>query len=121
MSRSRAFRDTLSRTVDVSTLTDWLDLNADYDAALRRLYQALIDSDGRMTPEVREAFTAEAEAASHLPPDSKALVIILSEIGRGGLNQAVITIEESRGELDSAISLLAAAGTSGSPEDTPSP
>jgi hypothetical protein len=121
MSRSRAFRDTLSRTVDVSTLTDWLDLNAAYDAALRTLYQSLVDSNGRITPQVREAFTAEAEAASHLPPDSKALVIILSEIGRGGLNQAVITIEESRGELDSAISLLGAAGPSGSPEETPAP
>jgi hypothetical protein len=121
MARSRAFRDTLSRTVDVSTLTDWLDLNAAYDAALRTLYQALIDSGGRITPEVREAFTVEAEVASHLPPDSKALVIILAEIGRGGLNQAVITIEESRGRLDSAISLLAAAGPSGDPEASPTP
>ena len=121
MSRSRAFRDTLSRTVDVSTLTDWLDLNAAYDAALRTLYQALIDSNGRSRPRFAKAFTAEAEAASHLPPDSKALVIILSEIGRGELNQAVITIEESRGRLDSAISLLAAAGASGSPGGTPVP
>ena len=30
-------------------------------------------------------------------------MIILAEIGRGGLNQAVIGIEEARGELDAAI------------------
>ena len=30
-------------------------------------------------------------------------MIILAEIGRGGLNQAVITIEQARGDLDSAI------------------
>jgi len=106
MSQARALRDTLSRTVDVATLTDWLDLNTTYDAALRRLYQALVDSKGRVNDEVRAAFEAEKEAASHLPPDSKALVVILAEIGRGGLNQAVITIEQSRGELDSAIGLL---------------
>jgi hypothetical protein len=106
VSQSRAFRDTLARTVDVSTLTDWLDLNAAYDAALRNLYQALVDSKGRVTTEVRAAFDAEGKARQHLPADSKGLVIILAEIGRGGLNQAVITIEQARGELDSAIGLL---------------
>jgi hypothetical protein len=109
MAQSRSFRDTLSRTVDVATLTTWLDLNADYDAALRQLYQALIDSGGRVNDDVRAAFAAEAEASSKLPPDSRALVVILSEIGRGGLNQAVIMIEQARGELDSAISLIGAA------------
>jgi hypothetical protein len=106
MAQARTFRDTLSRTVDVSTLTDWLDLNATYDAALRRLYQALVDSKGKVTNEVRAAFDGEGKARKQLPADSKGLVIILAEIGRGGLNQAVITIEQARGELDSAISLL---------------
>lgn len=118
MAQSRAFRDTLSRTVDVSTLTQWLDLNASYDAALRGLYQALIDSGGRVNDAVRAAFAAEAEAASKLPPDSRALIVILAEIGRGGLNQAVITIEQARGELDSAISLIgASAEESEAPDD----
>jgi hypothetical protein len=110
MADSREFRDTLSQTVDVSTLTDWLDLNAAYDTALRELYQALIDSGGRVNDTVRAAFAAEGEARQRLPPDSKALIIILAEIGRGGLNQAVITIEQARGELESAISLIDAVG-----------
>jgi hypothetical protein len=124
IAQSRSFRDTLSRTVDVGTLTDWLDLNANYDAALRRLYQALVDSGGKVNDEVRAAFAAENEAKSHLPPDSKALVIILAEIGRGGLNQAVITIEQARGELDAALGLLAAAAAppgAGESEPLPTP
>jgi hypothetical protein len=106
---SRTLRDSLARSVDVSTLTQWLDLNAGYDVALRALYQSLLDSGGRVTPEVRSAFDAEAAAKERLPGDSKALVIILSEIGRGGLNQAVIGIEEARGRLDAALGLLGGA------------
>jgi hypothetical protein len=117
MAQSRAFRDTLSKTVDVGTLTDWLDLNTAYDAAVRRLYQALVDSKGKVTSEVRKAFDGEIAARKLLPSDSKGLVIILAEIGRGGLNQAVITIEQARGELDSALAQLHGVG-SGAPGDS---
>ena len=87
------------------TLDIWLDLNADYDAALRTLYQAILDSGGSVTPAVRAAYDAEASARERLPSDTKGLVIILGEIGRGGLNQAVIAIEEARSELDAALLL----------------
>lgn len=103
---ARNLRDSLAATVDVTTLGQWLDLNAEYDAALRSLYQSIIDSNGRVTAEVRAAFDAEAAARERLPSDTKGLVIILSEIGRGGLNQAVIGIEEARGELEAALGLL---------------
>ena len=33
------------------------------------------------------------------PPDARALVVILGDVARGGLNQAVIVIEEARGRL----------------------
>jgi hypothetical protein len=92
--------------VDVSTLTTWLDLNAEYDTALRRLYVAVVASNGTVTPEVRAAFDGEGKARKRLPGDTKALVIILAEIGRGGLNQAVIGIEEARGKLDAAVGVL---------------
>ena len=39
---------------------------------------------------------AEAEARAQLPPDTRGLVIIMAEIGRGGMNRAVIAIEEAR-------------------------
>jgi hypothetical protein len=105
---ARNLRDSLAATVDVTTLDVWLDLNADYDAALRTLYQAILDSGGRVTPAVRAAYDAEAAARERLPSDTKGLVIILGEIGRGGLNQAVIAIEEARGELDAALGVLGA-------------
>jgi hypothetical protein len=105
---ARNLRDSLAATVDVTTLGQWLDLNAEYDAALRHLYQVILDSNGSVTPDVRAAYDAEAAARERLPSDTKGLVIILAEIGRGGLNQAVIGIEAARGELDAALGLLGA-------------
>jgi hypothetical protein len=107
IAEARTLRDELAATVDVMTLTQWLDLNADYDAALRRLYLAVLASNGAVTAEVRAAFDAEAAARNRLPSDTRGLVVILAEIGRGGLNQAVIAIEEARGKLDAATRLLA--------------
>jgi hypothetical protein len=103
---ARALRDALKNTVDVSTLTQWLDRNAEYDAALRRLFQAVIDSKGKVTTELRAAALAERKAHDLLPANTSGLVIILAEIGRGGLNQAVIGIEEARGQLQAAVDRL---------------
>ena len=105
---ARVLRDALAPSVDVSTLTQWLDLNAAYDKALRTLYQSLIDSKGQVTAKVRDAIAAEKAARAALPADTKGLVVILAEIGRGGLNQAVITIEVARGDLEAAVGLLTA-------------
>jgi hypothetical protein len=108
IAQARQLRDNLPPGVDVTTLTQWLDLNAAYDKALRDLYQSLIDSKGKVTARVRDAFAAEKTARENLPSDTKGLVVILAEIGRGGLNQAVITIEEARGDLEAAVGLLTA-------------
>lgn len=101
---ARELRDRLAATVDVSTLDEWLDRNAEYDVALRRLYAALQDVGGRVTADVREAIDAERVAAERLPPDARGLVVIMAEIGRGGMNSAVIAIEEARGRLAEALS-----------------
>ena len=103
---ARTLRDALKNTVDVSTLTQWLDRNAEYDTALRRLFQAVIDSKGKVTKEVTSAAIAERRAHDLLPANTSGLVIILAEIGRGGLNQAVIGIEEARGQLQAAVDRL---------------
>ncbi len=100
---ARALRDQLAATVDVSTLDRWLDLNANYDAALRGLYLALRDVGGRVTDEVREAIAAERAAKDRLPPDGRGMVLIMAEIGLGGMNSAVIAIEEARGQLADAL------------------
>jgi hypothetical protein len=103
MAEARALRDRLAPTTDVGTLTTWLDRNAAYDAALRGLYQALLESKGRVTAKVREAFAAEQAARALLPADTRALVVIMSDVARGGLNQAVISIEQARGTLNAAL------------------
>lgn len=103
ITEARALRDQLANTVDVSTLDEWIGRNAAYDAALRDLYAALDRSNGRVTTAVRKAFAAEQAARQRLPPDTRGLTVIMAEVARGGLNQAVIAVEQARGELDRAV------------------
>ncbi|MCU0506336.1 MAG: hypothetical protein MUE82_11325, partial [Chloroflexi bacterium] len=100
-----AIRDELARSVEVTTLDGWLARSRAIDDALRRLYAALVASGGVDAPDVRRALEAVDAARASLPPDTRALVVILADVARGGLNQAVIAIEEARGRL------AAAAGT----------
>jgi hypothetical protein len=100
----------------VTTLDSWLDRNAEYDAALRRLYLALDDLGGRVTNEVREARAAERLARDRLPPDGRGMILIMAEIGRGGMNGAVIAIEEVRGAL---LKALEEAAATASPDTAP--
>jgi hypothetical protein len=99
----------LANTVDVSTLIEWIRRNRNYEDALRALYQAVDEAGGRQTRKVREAIAAERAARKELPPDARALVVIMDEIGRGGLNGAVITIEEARARLADAVEAAASA------------
>jgi len=66
---------------------------------------------------VRAAYQEEGAARALLPPDTRALVVIIADIGRGGLNQAVIAIEQARGRLNLALEALAASldGEPGAP------
>ena len=100
---ARKLRDQLANTVDVTVLDQWLDRNADYDVALRGLYKAISTVSGKVTDAVRAAIAAEQAAKDRLPPDTRGLVVIMAEIGRGGMNGAVIAIEEARGKLISAV------------------
>jgi hypothetical protein len=100
---ARDLRDVLANTVDVTVLDQWLDRNADYDAALRKLYRSLDGVGGRVTDDVREAVAAERAAKERLPGDSRGLIVIMADIGRGGMNGAITAIEEARGALDEAL------------------
>jgi hypothetical protein len=100
---ARRLRDVLANTVDVSVLDQWLDRNEAYDIALRDLYEALDGVGGRVTDDVRDAIEAERAAKDRLPPDSRSLIVIMSDIGRGSMNSAVIAIEETRGQLEEAL------------------
>jgi hypothetical protein len=96
---ARVIRDRLAAAIDVGTLDEWLERNVAYDDALRGLWDALRRSGGRVTKAVRDAAARESSARELLPPDARALVVILGDVARGGLNQAVVTIEEARGRL----------------------
>ena len=56
----------------------------------------------RSTRTSETAFDELRTAQAALPPDSRAMIIIMAEVARGGLNQAVIAIEEARGRLSAA-------------------
>ncbi len=114
----RAIRNELAARVDVATLDSWIDRNAAYDAAVADLWTALRKSKGRVTDAVRQASARERVAKENLPPDTRGLVVILGDVARGGLNQAVIAIEEARGRLAAALSAAAATAspTSAAPE-----
>ena len=100
---SRALRDVLVKTVDVTVLDQWLDRNADYDTALAGLYKALSSVGGKVTDKVRQAIADEKAARARLPPDARAMVVIMADIGQGGLNRAVITIEQAKADLADAL------------------
>jgi len=118
---ARALRNELANTVDVGVLDEWLDRNAAYDVALRGLYAAYATVGNTVTQELRDAIAAESAARRNLPPDTRGLVVIMAEIGRGGMNGAVIAIEEARGRLTSAIDAAATSATSASPSPTVRP
>lgn len=103
IAQSRIMRNQLAATVEVTTLDAWLDRSEAYDEALRALYLAVRDSGGRATDDVQAAARAEEAARARLPPDTRALVLIMSDIGRGGMSAAAIAIEQARGDLDEAL------------------
>lgn len=108
LDQARALRDALANTVDVDTLTQWIDRNAEYDTALAALFRATIEAKGAITSKLKAAAIAERRAHDFLPANTSGLVIILAEIGRGGLNQAVIGIEETRARLQIAVDRMTA-------------
>jgi hypothetical protein len=103
LAAARTIRDQLVNTVDVTVLDEWIKRNAEYDVALRDLYTAISKVKGKVTAATQAAVKAEAAARKRLPPDTRGLVIIMADIGRGGMNGAVIAIEEARAKLTDAI------------------
>jgi hypothetical protein len=104
-------RDTLRTRTDVDTLTEWIRRNQDYDVALRRLYILSARSPVKITQQMRNALAAEKRARQALPGDTTGLIIIVSDVARGGLNQAVIAIEKARTDLAAGIQALDAQAT----------
>ncbi len=104
ITQARTMRDGLAASVDVTTLDAWLDRSAAYDKALRALYAALRASGGVVNDAVRNAARAEEAAKRRLPPDTRALVLIMSDIGRGGMTDSAVAIEQAAADIDEALS-----------------
>jgi len=98
---ARKLRDQLKATVDVSTLDQWLDRSHAYDVALRALYVAV--QRGASTEEIRKAVEKEQAAKNQLPPDTRSLVLIMADIGQGGINDAAADIDQAHNDLEEAL------------------
>ena len=90
----------------MTILTEWIDRNQAFDTAANSLYKLLLASPRKVTPAIRAAFASLTAARQNLPPDTKGLEVILSDLARGGLNQAVIEIEDAKGSLARAVALI---------------
>ena len=69
--------------------------------ALRALYDAV--GRGASTAGRREAMATRQAAKDRLPPDTRALVLIMSDIGRGGMTASAVDIEQAPGDLEEAL------------------
>ena len=98
---ARTMRDRLKATVDVTTLDQWLERSHAYDVALRALYDAV--RRGASTEDIRRAMDKEQAAKDRLPPDTRALVLIMADIGQGGINDAAADIEQAHSDLEEAL------------------
>lgn len=86
-----------------TVLDEWIERNLAYDLALKALYVALDQSNGAVTVKVQAARRVERDAFDQLPPDRRTIIVIVAEIARGGLTQAVLAIEDARGRIDDAL------------------
>jgi hypothetical protein len=86
-----------------TVLDEWIERNGAYDVALRALYAALDASGGIVTAEVQERRRDEQDALARLPPDRRTIVVIVAEVTRNGLTQAVVAIDDAHGRIDEAL------------------
>jgi hypothetical protein len=96
-------RDLLVSGGEVTILDEWIARSSRYDDALTALYQALDASNGKVTLQVQAAAREEQLARAQLPPDARSIIVIVSQIAQGGLNQAVLAIEDARARIDDAL------------------
>lgn len=95
----------LAKVTDVSTLTEWLDRTTAMDDALTTLWQAMVDSNGKITKQVTAALKNVNDAKALLPNDSSVMQVVLYEVA-GDLTSHGISIETARGALANALTAL---------------
>jgi hypothetical protein len=98
----KALRVRLIAATDRTVLDEWVERNQAYDTALKALYLTLVASNGVRTVEVDSARREERAAFDRLPPDRRTILVIVAEVARGGLTQAVLAIDEASRRIDAA-------------------
>lgn len=106
LDQARQTRDALQARADMSTLTTYIDRMGAYDQALTALYAELGRTGGRLNATGQQLVARVAAAQQLLPPDTRAIVVIMGDVAQAGLNQAAIAIEEARGNLADAVAAL---------------
>ncbi len=91
---------------DVSTLNQWLGRIDAMDIALGMLWQAMVDSKGKITPEVTASLRTVAEAQALLPQTNAVLSVVLYELADNLIAEG-ISIEQARGQFAIALAALA--------------
>ena len=98
-----SLRNAIVPTGDITILDEWLDRHSRYDTALENLYIALMRSKSRNTLAVQAAVRDEKAARELLPKDNRAIVVIVAQLAQGGLNQAVLAINDAQGRIERAL------------------
>ena len=119
----KALRLRLIAGTEPTVLDEWVERNLGYDVALKRLYAALVKSKGKITLAVQSARREERAAFEQLPPDRRTILVIIAEVARGGLTQAVLAIDEVSSRIDDALAETGAHGQvePGGPDELASP
>lgn len=99
----KTLRQRLIASAEPTVLDEWIERNGEYDQALKTLYAALVASKGKITVTVQSARREERAAFDRLPPDRRTIIVIVAEVARGGLTQAVLAIDEANGHIDDAL------------------
>jgi hypothetical protein len=86
-----------------TVLDEWIQRTSNYDKALQALYDALDKSHGVVTLDVQAKRRDEQAAFSQLPPDRRTIVVIVSEVARGGLTEAILAIDDAHAQIDDAL------------------
>jgi hypothetical protein len=96
-------RAEFSAGTEVTVLDAWVTAHARYDTALLALYKALAASGGKTNLTVQAAYREENIARGLLPTDNRSVVVIVSQLASGGLNQAVLAIQDASGRIARAL------------------
>lgn len=112
MAQIEALRARLLAAGD-TVLDEWIQRTKAYDVALQHLYAALVkakctSTSCKVTIEIQSARREERAAFEQLPPDRRTILVIISEVTRNGLTQAVLDIDDASGRLDAALADAAA-------------